>query len=148
MGELMDRDREHLRLLTLGYYILAAMTGLFSLLPTAFLLISGSLLSAGSIAPAALGSPQDTRLLGELLFGAAAAVFVSGALGAAGSFLTGRYIRDHRRRTFCIVVAALSCLSVPLGTLVGICTIVVLNRPSVRALFSENLPAEAVASIP
>ena len=31
MGELIDRDQEHLNLLKWGYYVMAGMTGFFSL---------------------------------------------------------------------------------------------------------------------
>ena len=37
----------------------------------------------------------------------------------------------------CIVMAALACLSMPFGTVLGVFTIIVLARPSVQALFSR-----------
>ena len=36
-----------------------------------------------------------------------------------------------------MVIAALECLSVPLGTLLGVFTLVVLSRPSVRDSFDR-----------
>lgn len=47
----------------------------------------------------------------------------------------GVQLRRQRRRTLCIVIAAILCDSVPLGTILGVFTLVVLFRPSVQALF-------------
>jgi hypothetical protein len=140
MGELIDRDAEHLRLLTLSYYILAGITGFFALMPAAFFLIFGSLISSGAFPPTPQSSQADTRVLGTMMLSAGAAAFVAGSAGAVAAFLTGRNIRDHRRRTFCIVVAAISCLYIPWGTMIGVFTIVVLNRPTVKALFGDLPP--------
>ena len=46
MGELVDRDEEHLRLLKLCYYILAGMTALYSVFSMVFLLFSGLIYSS------------------------------------------------------------------------------------------------------
>ena len=49
--------------------------------------------------------------------------------------LAGRSLARHRRYTFCLVVAAILCLFVPFGTLLGVFTIIVLVRSTVRARF-------------
>ncbi len=54
------------------------------------------------------------------------------------NMLAGRYLRARKHRTFCIVVAALNCLHMPLGTILGIFTIVVLARDSIRASFARR----------
>ena len=63
------------------------------------------------------------------------------------TYLVGRYLRDRRHRTFCLVMAGLSCLQIPWGTAIGICTISVLNRPSVKVLF-EAPRTLAMDSVP
>ena len=52
--------------------------------------------------------------------------------------LAGIYLRAKKHRTFCIVVAAINCLHTPLGTILGIFTIIVLARDSVRAAFRAS----------
>jgi len=54
------------------------------------------------------------------------------------NFLSARYLAKRRKKTFSIVVAALNCLSLPLGTILGVFTIVVLSRPSVEAIYQKN----------
>jgi len=54
---------------------------------------------------------------------------------ALALFLAARFLAERRRHTFCVVVAAISCTFTPLGTVLGVFTLIVLFRPSVRVLF-------------
>jgi hypothetical protein len=58
-----------------------------------------------------------------------------GMVYAAVTLLAGRFISQERRRVFCLVIAAIHCLHAPLGTALGVCTFIVLLRPSVQARF-------------
>lgn len=49
--------------------------------------------------------------------------------------LAARSIVQRRRRVFCIVVSSCLCLSVPIGTGIGIWALVLLNDPAVKELF-------------
>jgi hypothetical protein len=65
------------------------------------------------------------------------------ALGA-WLFLAGVNTR-HTRPTFCRITGFASLLCVPLGTVLGVLTVVVLDRPSVRTAFGKvPRPAEEV----
>lgn len=64
--------------------------------------------------------------------------FVLGLLRAGLSVYAGKCLRERKNWTWLMVIACFDCLSFPLGTGLGIFTIVVINRPSVRALFSET----------
>jgi len=52
--------------------------------------------------------------------------------------LAGFCLLRRKARTFCFVVAAFDCLHTPLGTVLGIFTIIVLARDSVRDLFQQR----------
>ena len=52
--------------------------------------------------------------------------------------VTGKFLGAHRRHTFCMVMAALSCLFMPFGTILGIFTLIVLSKPEVRELFHKD----------
>jgi hypothetical protein len=54
--------------------------------------------------------------------------------------VAGRSLAARKRYTFCIIVAAISCTFFPLGTALGVFTILVLSRPSVKALFENPRP--------
>jgi hypothetical protein len=66
--------------------------------------------------------------------------------GAVVNVLSGLFLRGQTHRTFSLVVAGLDCLQVPFGTVLGIFTIVVLTRDSVRASYEEREAAVRRAS--
>lgn len=47
-------------------------------------------------------------------------------------------LQRRRKRTLCFVVSCIACLSIPLGTALGVFTIITLNKPQVRRLFDIN----------
>lgn len=58
------------------------------------------------------------------------------AAGAVGNLLSGLYLRRQVHRSFSFVIAVLNCLHIPIGTVLGVFTIVVLSRESVRRLYA------------
>ena len=126
----------------MGYYVMAGMTGLFSLFSLLYIALGG--LFASGVIPAKEGSTDDPRLMGLIFLGVGVAVLLIGLGIALLAFFAGRSLRDRRRRTFCLIVAGLSCLQIPWGTVIGVCTISVLNRPGVKALFERPGPPGVV----
>ena len=76
---------------------------------------------------------------GAIFAGLGALVFVSIEGMAALSFFTGRFLARRQHRTFCVVISALNCISLPLGTALGVFTIIVLQRRSVKTLFAGDV---------
>ncbi|MCY7313071.1 MAG: hypothetical protein LH491_05450 [Pseudoxanthomonas sp.] len=126
------QDVEHLRLLVIFHYLVAAMTALFSLFPVIHLAFGLGMVS-GRLA----SNDPHAELVGWVLVGVATA-FILGGLALAG-FLAyaGRCLARRRRHTLCMVVACASCLLMPFGTVLGVFTLVVLTRPSVKLLFDQ-----------
>ena len=56
---------------------------------------------------------------------------VSGVLNV----MSGLFLRARKHRTFSLIVAGINCVHVPLGTVLGIFTIIVLMRESVREMY-------------
>jgi len=54
---------------------------------------------------------------------------------AALQVLTGQRLQQRRSRIYCMIVAAVTCLSIPYGTFLGVCTFIVLSRSSVQKSF-------------
>jgi hypothetical protein len=51
--------------------------------------------------------------------------------------MTGRSLALRKRYSFVFVMACVECLFIPFGTVLGVFTIIVLSRESVRALLSR-----------
>jgi hypothetical protein len=59
--------------------------------------------------------------------------------GIAGLIIhAGLCLSRRRRPTFCMIIAAINCIFVPIGTVLGVFTILVLSRPSVKELFAAQ----------
>lgn len=65
---------------------------------------------------------------------AAAWLIASGVLNV----MSGLFLRARTHRVFSLVVGAINCLHVPIGTALGVFTIVVLMRDSVRELYEAE----------
>lgn len=130
-------DAEHLRLLRIGYMVSACVSSLMCLLGF-FYVGMGAVVSAAIPARGTRGAPPFSPLA---FFAAFGAVFiVIGAALVVLNALTARAIGRRRGYVLCLVSAALSCLGVPYGTLLGIATFVVLGRPHVKAMFEGAPP--------
>ncbi len=70
-----------------------------------------------------------------VFYGISALLFISGTVA---NFLTAYYLQKTKNRMFCIVIAAINTLNMPLGTLLGVFTILHLIKPTVIELYESN----------
>jgi hypothetical protein len=129
-------DTEHLQLLSIFYYVKAGLAALGGLIPGVYMLFGLLMLVGGAVAGEHDAGPL--ALFGGVLIVVCLAIMAVCWLFAYCLYLTGNYLREGRNRTFCFVMAGLICLNAPLGTVLGIFTIIVLGRDSVRARFERT----------
>lgn len=63
-------------------------------------------------------------------------LFLIGLAMAICVLIAGRSLAHCKRYWFALVMACVECLFVPFGTILGVFTIVVLSRQSVKELFA------------
>jgi hypothetical protein len=80
------------------------------------------------------------EFLGWIFAVLGSALFVTGIAMAICILIAGRCLSRRRCYSFALVMACIECLFVPFGTILGVFTIVVLSRESVKALFSTAQP--------
>ncbi len=143
-------DREHLSALTIGHFILAGVA-LFSGIPTLVLAIVGASavdelgqslsIAMGDVAgqgpadPFGGGADAMIQSVESLMVTAIVAGLVIAVISTVHLVLVGVKIRQRRWWTFCYLTGWGECLMFPFGTILGIFTIIVLGRPSVKKLF-------------
>ena len=126
IGTLDVKDTEHLRILSICWYIVSALQCV-GLLGGLILVVLGVVLLVGG------GSADEEPGIVFLIFGIIAVLITF--FIAFLSFLTARSLARRRWITLIYICAAIMCISPPLGTLLGIFTFIVLGRPSVKAAF-------------
>jgi hypothetical protein len=138
-------DHEHLRLLSIGYLVSAGLNVFYSLLGVlyAFMGVFMRALMARAPVKPEQGPPPEFMVWFFVLIGFA--IFSVMLSFGALKFMAYRRLKQRRSRVFCMVVAGLSCVGVPYGTLLGVFTFMVLGRPSVAKLFEVTPPPTGAA---
>jgi len=130
-----NQDTQHLNLLSIFYYVVAGLSALFACIPFVHLAFGIAML-AGAF-PADDGGEQVPAFVGWIFVSVATLIIIMGWAFAVMLLLAGRYISKRKNYTFCFIIAAISCLFMPFGTILGVFTIVVLSRPSVKQIFGK-----------
>tara|TARA_R110002096_G_scaffold23303_3_gene74235 strand:+ start:2238 stop:2681 length:444 start_codon:yes stop_codon:yes gene_type:complete len=127
----MDENEQHLQLLSIFHYVLGGIIGAVSLFPI-FHLIFGLVMI---LSPETLDEEPDVAIVGWFLVGFATVFILSGWTLALFVIAAGRSIVRRKRHTFCLVMAGIECLFMPIGTILGVFTIIVLTKEPVRQAF-------------
>ena len=131
-------DEEHLKLLSIGYMVEAGVTAFFSLFALVYVIMGLMIALVGVTANASSKTDNaPPAVVGLMLGGIGFAFFIVMIAMAILKFSAGRCIQRRRSRSYCMVIAAISCLAIPYGTFLGVCTFIVLGRNSVKALFGK-----------
>jgi hypothetical protein len=129
----MDQDEQHLNLLSIFHYVLGGLTILCS-----FLL----LVHIGAGIALVVGGFQEGEApplyIGWFFIIIGSIVMLSSWVSGALMLVAGGKLRAHTSRTFCLVVAGLECMNFPLGTVLGVFTIIVLTKDSVIEMFDHT----------
>ncbi len=147
----MNEDLEHLKLLSIFHYIIGGLGALFSLIPSIHVGLGVLMLVKGEeLLPDAFeGAPEEfpvsslepiPETVGWIFVIVGSVLILLGLTLSVCIILAGRNLATHRGHTFCLVVAGFQCLWVPFGTILGVFTLVVLSRSSVRVLFGVDPP--------
>jgi hypothetical protein len=62
--------------------------------------------------------------------------------------IAGKKLKQRKHRIYCMVVAGIECMFMPLGTILGIFTLIALNKDSIKALFGPQTPPSLPDSQP
>ena len=121
-------DNEHLKILSIIWYVMSALPLIGVCLGIVYIL--GGVGMAG-----AAGGGQDEKAVAGFAMCAGGAIIVMSLLGCLLNFFVARNLGKRKGHLYCIIIAGLTCLSFPLGTILGVFTIMVLLRPTVKQAF-------------
>ncbi len=128
--QLTNEDISQLNGLALAHLIIGWLGIVLSLFPLIHVALGIGILSGALDAEA-------PPFVGWLFLGLGVTFVVLGEAASICIILSGRNLKQRTGYTFSFVVACISCINVPVGTILGVFTIVVLARPAVKAAFGK-----------
>ena len=129
-----NEDAEHLRKLSVAHYIYAALQGFFVLFGLTFFGLALAMIAQPEWFQ---GSEPPPVLTSAVFMGIGLAISVASIGFAFCTFKAGKALLARQHYSYCMGLAAFNCLWMPLGTILGIFTLIVLSRPTVKAMFGR-----------
>ena len=135
----MTEDEGHLNNLAIGHYIVGAIMVAFACLPLLHLGIGVAMLTG--VLPIEAEVEGDIEAMPSLFawmfIGMGALFFLLGQAVSIGVVLSGRFLQKRKNYMFSFVLGCLMCFFVPVGTILGVFTIIVLSRDSVKKIYGR-----------
>ena len=124
-------DAEHLKILSIFHFVLAGFAALGLLFILAHYAIFSAFLSDPKVWENQKQGPMPVDFFAIFKwFYLVVGIWMVGT--GILNLLSGLFIRSRKHRTFSLFVSGINCLHFPFGTVLGVFTIIVLVRDSVR----------------
>jgi len=136
----MTQDDEHLNLLGIFHFVVGGLIAFFSCFPlihvgVGLAMVLGAFNTGTNPPPPAMGWIFIVFGAGFILLGWTIAMTI---------IVAGKRLRAKRSYMYCLVIAALECLIMPFGTALGVFTIIVLMKDSVKQAFEANIALDGL----
>jgi hypothetical protein len=128
----MSEDEKYLELLAIFHFIVGGITALFACIPLIHVALGLAMLFGG------FGMNGPPSWFGLIFVVVGGTIVACGWALAIAIVIAGRHLKTKTCRMYCLVVGALECMFMPFGTVLGVFTVIVLMRDSVKTLFAAN----------
>ena len=135
----MATKNNNLNILSILHYIFAGITGLSACFPI-FHLIMGLTMLFGDFYPQEVSPemPFPYEVFGLMFTIIPAAIILLGWAFAIAAAISGHFLSQQKNYTYCLIVAGISCIFMPFGTILGVFTLVELLNDDVKVLFYQE----------
>ena len=137
----MNNNLEHVRLLAIFHYVLAGITALFACCP--LIHVTVGIVMAFFPEKFASHGQQPPAFMGWFFIVIGGMFILAGWALAVCILFAGKFLSRKIHYHYCLVIACIECAFAPFGVILGVFSIIILMRPSVKALF---MPALASSS--
>lgn len=133
--EELKQNEDHLNLLSIFHYVVGGIMFLCSCFPLIYVVLGVAML----VAPESMDGGKNPPPPGiGIFFMALGLVFaLPGWALSVCVAISGKFIRQRKRYMFSFAIGAIQCIFMPFGTILGIFTILVLNKGSVKKLYGR-----------
>jgi hypothetical protein len=131
----MEEDLKHLKLLSIFHYVVGGISALFSCMFLMHLFMGLTMI----LMPETFtdgGGEAPPKFIGYFFAFMGGAAFVLGIVFSCFIVYSGRLLQTQRKRMFSFVMACIECIFMPFGTVLGVFTIIVLSKESVKKRYA------------
>ncbi|QBG45927.1 hypothetical protein EGM51_00310 [Verrucomicrobia bacterium S94] len=126
-------EAKQLNILAVFHYVAGGITALFSCIPFIHVFMGLAIIS-GKFFEETDGNPPPAQI--GWLFVIMGSIFIlTGWLTAISMIVAGRKLSQRKNRMYCMVIAGIECMFMPFGTVLGVFTLIALNKESIRDAF-------------
>jgi hypothetical protein len=136
----MTEDDTHLNSLAIAHYVVGGMMVLFACFPLIHMFVGLSILTNMGGMHEVLNANENAPppAFGWLFFIMGLLFFLFAQAISISVIVSGRFLKQRKNYLFSFILACLACAAFPFGTILGIFTIIVLSRPSVKAIYGRG----------
>ncbi|QYA26955.1 hypothetical protein G3I01_16120 [Gramella sp. MT6] len=127
----MDQEEHNLRIFKILYIIKGIFILVFSLIPLFYIFLGVYIFNENEMAE------ENSQLGGEIVMFIGIALFLFFLVMGILTLLTAKYLGEKRNYDFIFVMAIINCLTGILGIILGVFTILELNKAQVKRLFGK-----------
>ncbi len=134
-ADMSNKDIKHLNLLSMFHYIVGGITALFACMPFIHVFMGLAMVSGKFFQGSNDSGPPP--FMGWMFVIMGTVFIVLGWSLAVCIIVAGRKLKRHKNRVFCMIVAGIECMFMPLGTVLGVFTLIALNKDSIKEIFAQ-----------
>lgn len=132
-----DEGAKELELLAVFHYVVGGLIALFSCMPFLHVFMGLAMVS-GKFFTETDGQSPPPPFMGWMFIIMGSIFILLGWATAVCILVAGRKLAKRKHRVYCMVIAGLECMFMPFGTILGVFTLISLNKDSVKALFDQE----------
>ncbi len=132
-----NRDLEHLRLISIFHYVVGGIGAFFALFPIIHLGLGLAFIFSPESFPDSNTGELPPQFAGYFFAVIGGFLFVIGEISALLIIYSGIQIKKRKKYLFSFIIACVLCVFIPFGTVLGVFSIIVLSRDSVKQLYGK-----------
>ena len=126
----MQQENGHLGVLSTLHYVYGGMKIFGSLFLFIYFFMGAAMIYGGAIS-----GEYELQIVGGFFIIFTIFLFTLFFISGLVTVLCGYFLSKKKYRIFCIVVSAIECMNFPLGTALGVFTIIELEKPEIKNSF-------------
>lgn len=133
-----NEDAKQLDLLAIFHYVVGGIMAFFSCMPFLHVFM-GLMMISGKFFEETEGSPPPPGFGWMFVIMGSVFILIGWAISIC-IIVAGWKLKQRKSRMYCMVVAGIECMFMPFGTVLGVFTLIALNRDSIKETYAKPPP--------